>query len=736
MQSTPLSLLAALRRRSATRRGFLALVLACSSSLGLAVHSATKRTQTATERLNDAVERLDSLTDGGPNDDAKRAAVAWGYSERLRLGLESPFRLVESASRDPRLAVAERRTVAEALLARVLAGEPIQLDPAILDGIGPGRQRRDASGEQHLALIARAVGAGDDPRAGELAVRLAYSLAVTERLVEGAAPPLAAGVAALLADREIARREARSVLRADADPVAEVGARRARRAFYAERPALMSASHRLERAAVEISAWLLDSLRALQPQQVNAEASSLPASDSVDARLARELLEAGRRMPPAAPLAVTVQRYLPLVRHQARAVDVSSLARARNGEMFAAFAAFAARDHGTRAERRIVGRLVVAAAVAMRSQSQDVVWFPGDSIASRQEVAAALGLSSIEFDADVPAAWHPYFLLQLSGAMTDMRRVLPGLRLDPVRVRFRMTAPADSALAMHDPRSRTLHLPVLTAGGTLTHEVAHDLDRQSALRQGHPGYRSDYVARNGARERGRASGSVGASLRALTEETGTSPRGGAGERPAEIFATQVDWFVARALASRGVSNGFLTGVQDELLTGHVVHPERLHANTRAIPLVAALQGMTVVAPFALEQQEPGMEALMRWALAGPVDRRIGADIISGATHAWDPPALVADGACARDDAAVQLVRMAAESRARGWIRSRARSGGNPAREGWAGAASALPPWSSEPMDLRVRQLRDHILDALATGTDLPSGITARGAPLAARARCS
>ena len=48
------------------------------------------------------------------------------------------------------------------------------------------------------------------------------------------------------------------------------------------------------------------------------------------ADLARELLEAGRRMPPAAPLAVTVQRYLPLVRNQARGVDVSSLARVRS----------------------------------------------------------------------------------------------------------------------------------------------------------------------------------------------------------------------------------------------------------------------------------------------------------------------------------------------------------------------------------------------------------------------
>ena len=731
MMSTPFPLLSALVRRSAPRRGILALALACSSLLAGAVISASNRTRAATNRLNSAAVRLDSLTDGGPTDDARRAGVAWGYSERLRLGLESPFRLVEAASRDPRLGSDEGRTVGEALLARVLAGQPVHVDPAVLDGIGPSVQGRDATGEQHLSLITRAVGAGDDPRGGELAVRIAYTLAASERLVEGATPSLVASVAALLADREIARREARSVLRSGADPIAEVRARRARHAFYAERPPLVATGDRLERTAVEITRWLLDSLRALQPQ---ASVASEPSPDIADAVLARELFEAGRRMPPAAPLAVTVRRYLPLVRNQAQGVDAAALARVRNGEMIAAFAA---RDRGTRAERRIIGRLLVAAAVAMRPQSQDVVWFPGDSVPSRQEVATALGLSGIEFDADVPAAWHPYFLLQLTAAMTDLRRVLPALSLEPVRVRFRMTAPAESALAMHDPRSRTLHLPVLTAGGTLTHEVAHDLDRQSALRQGHAGYRSDFVARNGARERGMKSGSVGASLRALTEETPSATRAGAGERPAEIFATQVDWFVARALASRGISNGFLTGVQDELLTGHVVHPDRLRATNRELSLVAALQGMTTVAPFALEQREPGLEALLRWALAGAVDRGIGGSIVSGASHAWDPPALIAAEACPSGDAAGQLVRMAAESRARGWIRARARwAAGNQPRESWMGAASGSPPWSAEPLELRVQRLRDHILNGLAAGSGLSSGITARGAPLAARARCS
>ena len=51
----------------------------------------------ANARLNSAAERLDSLMDRAPADAGRRVAIAWGYAERLRLGLESPFRLIEAA---------------------------------------------------------------------------------------------------------------------------------------------------------------------------------------------------------------------------------------------------------------------------------------------------------------------------------------------------------------------------------------------------------------------------------------------------------------------------------------------------------------------------------------------------------------------------------------------------------------------------------------------------------------
>ena len=168
-----------------------------------------------------------------------------------------------------------------------------------------------------------------------------------------------------------------------------------------------------------------------------------------------------------------------------------------------------------------------------------------------------------------------------------------------------------------------------------------------------------------------AEGRLAASLLALTEEAPETRRAvpPKSERPAEIFATGVDWFVARQLAVAGISNGFLSGVEDELLTGHVVHPDRLRTSNRSRSLLTALEGMTIVAPFASQDESPSVQTLLRWSLAGPVDRGAATEILAGRHHAWASAPLIGDAAC-RDDGSdrVALVRLAAESRARGWIR--------------------------------------------------------------------
>src|SRR5205823_14967435 len=162
------------------QRSALALVLACGGSLVATLVAVHHWNAKATARLNSAAQRLDALTIH-PADDAERAAISWGYAERLRLGLESPFRLIDEASRDSRLDADERRTVSWALLAHVVRGETYAVEPAALDGLGPVQSGASVTGEQHVALMARAISAADNPRAAELAIRVAYTLAATER---------------------------------------------------------------------------------------------------------------------------------------------------------------------------------------------------------------------------------------------------------------------------------------------------------------------------------------------------------------------------------------------------------------------------------------------------------------------------------------------------------------------------------------------------------------------------
>jgi hypothetical protein len=715
-------------------------VVACGILVVASLSGSKQRNARAAASLKSAATRLELLTET-PADDNRRAAIAWGYAERLRLGLESPFRLIDAAARDPRLTSDERRTVSWALLAHVIRGETHEIDAAALDGLGPVELGRSASGDQHLTLIHDAIARADNPRAAELAVRLAYSLAVAERLVDGSAPVLAAEAAAMLADGEIARREATAIMRMarGSDPIQIIHRRREQRQFYVERPVLLVPTDEIERAGVAMVPSLLASLRLMRPTAPRTPRDDR-ALDAATIALAPRLYAAGARVPPASPLAVTVQRYLPLMRVHASRVDPDALERTRNTEMLVAVTKV--RDAGLH-QRRVLARLLLASGISMRSMAQEPVWFATDSTPSASEIASNLGIARIVFDRDVPTEWRPYFLQSLATGIRDLRRVLPGLRLDALQVRFRMNAPADSALAMHDPRTRTLHLPIFSAGGTLSHELAHDLDRQSALQQGLAGYRSDVVARNDAPLAGRSAGTSGrlaASLRALTEELSEVPRSSraVAERPAEIFATRVDWFVANALARQGISNGYLTAVQDELLTGHVVHPERLRTLGRSRSLLDALQGMTTVAGFAAEDHEPSTQTLLRWSLSVPVDRRVAADIMRGGSSAWTPTRLIGERACDEDASArVLLVRMAAEARARGWLRLRARWTNEADRSAWARALLRQGPWAEAEAEQRVAELRDYVLVELASGGGavMPAGLGAYAAPLAVRARC-
>lgn len=695
------------------RRAALSLILACAMAAAVSLFVASRRAAVTAARLDRAERELERLTER-PTGPLERGAIAWGYAERMRLGLESPFLLIEAASRDSRMTADEQRTVAWALLATVLRGESHQVDAAAFDRLTRGRR---VPGEAHLSLIEERIREQEDPRAGELAVRMAYALAVSERGVDAAALPIAAQAAALIADREIGRREAAQQLRTSRTNalITTIVKVRRQKDFYVERPVLMAPPRSLEEDAIALVPALLAELRGLA-----TGASGDSAVVGAPTAFQEALLASASQLHPNAEITVTGKRFLPALRAALSDDEVHRLAAAHNPEMLAAALA----GDWSRAERVLLGRLHLAAAAAMRSHAQELPWFPGDSVPTLHD----LGVAGVAFDAGVPRAWRGYYLTSFATSVRNLRTVFPQLRLDGIDVRFRVKSPADSALAMHEPKSRTLHLPVTTASGTLTHEFAHDLDRQMSMQQGRAGYWSDAVSRGvDARSKGSAN-RVAAALRAVTEESAGRRGTKSSDRPAEIFATRVDWFVAQALARRGLASGFLSGVQDEVLTGHVLHTERLRGSSRSRSLLTALEGMTSVAPFARSEGEPTAYSILQYVLREPLDRRINAT-----PNAVLPPAPPLCAAAPRD--ASGLVRLAAESRARGLMRARAESMAPDRRPTWARAVMAEAPWSDAAATASAREIAAQFLGQLSAPGLLQVGVGSRVDALVQGARC-
>jgi hypothetical protein len=150
--------------------------------------------------------------------------------------------------------------------------------------------------------------------------------------------------------------------------------------------------------------------------------------------------------------------------------------------------------------------------------------------------------------------------------------------------------------------------------------------------------------------------------------------------------------------------------------------------------------MTPVAPFATQYHDPTLQTLLRWALSVPVDRRAASEILHEESRTWIPPRLIGGArgeSCdvTDDDPRVALVRMAAESRARGWLRVRARWTADADRPAWSRAILHQSPWNTSAADAFVAALRDYILIDLASDSPLPAGLGAYAAPFAEQARC-
>ena len=654
-----------------------------------------------------ATARPDSLT-----------TIALGYLERLRLGLGSPFRLVDYALIDPRLDDSTRVRVAWALLARLRRGDAYVIDPAVGSAFGA-----NAQGPAQLALIQHTIESSRDPRVGEITVRLAYALAVGEQTTAEQSEVVAAQVAALVRDRTRAQADLRSLLHdADAarvDPLAELVRQRRGRALEVERPAAEPLDEDLQAEAMADVPRLLDSIRALTRSTPGPDLSK-PAARAplLGVAAAARLTAIGAAQPAEPPVAVTVRTHRSLLlgsessdevlRARQQFVNGSTNAETLAGQ----YDLLLASGDTTPAPSALA---VLNAATALRAMAQETPWFAGEQAPSVADLRAEFGLAGVTFDRDVRREWHPYYLRLIGTSIRDLQRVLGGFSVAGLRIAVSAGGLPDTILALHDPSTRTIRLSALSSSGTLAHELAHDLDWQAArsLYAG-SGYSTDRAVRE---QRGPLAASMRDLAAARVVRRGTAP---AEERPAEVFARNVDWLVAVSLAREGRSDGYLSAVQDAALTGYTtVAPVGMILGA-ARPLVDAIEEMTYlpesVREAFLEQWADARSVdpylLVRHILTMPLPRRRIA--LSPSLFDDDPLRLTptpthlcaATGALAPEVRARQaLLDLALDARALGIARMRARWFSAESRPAWANSVLATAPWSPQPGELAVRRIR-------------------------------
>ena len=705
-------------------------------------------------------------------------AVAGGYLERLRLGLGSPFRLIDYALADPLLTDSVRHLVTYAILQRTLDGNSYHAPGAALALAGATTAELPPKlAARHIALIDSVVGRAADPRGGELTIREAYRLAAAAGSLGRRGPWLGTQAAALARDRALARGDVIRLLatarRNHVDPLGLIPVWRLERRFAVERPLMDTLRSDVERDALDHVPAVARELDAIAALERDAARDTLAATSAFDAALpseaARRLawVTAVRASPPQAPITVAVTSTVRPVQI-ASAVPISSeealsnaigrfLNRAVNEEALAAeYSLFVARDtmHDSQA-----ALAVLWAAVSMRVYGQERVWFPGYGGPSVPDLKDRFGLASVSFDAGVPTVWRPYYLRMLGSALSDLQRVLPAMGVRGLGVHFGESPMRDAALAMHDPATRTVFFPIATSAGVMAHELAHDLDWQSArTRYGLRGtYSTDRAVRQ-YRDR------LAASMLELSDAgPGESSLGTDGvrpmpsTRPTEVFARNMDWFVNAALARDGRMNGYLSAVQDGVLTGYgaVAAPEVARDGAEA--MIRALDEMTLVTPatrawfvetYGRGRSVPVAE-LTRRVLDVPLtggDRRLGPVARSGAelvapSGEASARALIALGSGCRGarldsrlaDARARVLVEAADARARGLIARRAHYAATSERAPWQVRALLGNAWAPGFADHAQLELRDAILRrAVAAAAPRGTAAVVAAAPLGCR----
>lgn len=665
-------------------------------------------------------------------------AVAALYLERLRMGLGSPFRLIDQAQRDQSLAPVSATELAEAMLARTLMGDAYRSHSAALDLIS--NEERRGIGARHQAIIDSVVFRSDDPRVGELSVRLAYRLAAASGAVSRRAPELATAAAAQSRDRVLSMRDARALISAaDRDQVGRIlllRLWRASRRFEVERPVIVPLSAKAEREAVatlpalvariegvdsEVEPFVETARNQYGQDQVRRRGDGLPT------RMAA--VAAQRDLPPLAPVMIAVRGYSTMLRNTQGVLERISrmrfVDRVSNEETLAAEYALLIARHGRPVPE--ADAAVLTAGVALRPFAQERAWVEGDPAPTIRDLQSRFGVT-VTYDATAHQGWRPFFQRSLEVALMDMRRVFPGFDPRGLKVHFGVSPLGDRALALHDPIRRSIYFPPTSHSGVMAHEFAHDLDWQAARREygGTGWYRTDHALRQAVDQ-------LAGALRMMASATRTDTvRMSGTARPTEVLARNVDWFVSASLAREGRVNGHLSAAQDPVLTGYAsaITPEAAREGGSAT--LRALDGLTSVPPdtktwfsglYGRDRRLTTHEAV-RLVLEAPIGRmRVGAgktvrpweperfgEMLGSSNGAW---ACLIDGFAGKgeDAGAIRaVVQYAAESRARGVLRqwadfARRRPNATPVRLRALNGA----PWDPAIAESMLDEIRDAIL---------------------------
>jgi hypothetical protein len=700
-------------------------VVAAIVAMSGAPRSVRPTTPGAATEIRKALAYFDSVaptTPGATGGHTPALAISLAYIERLRLGLGSPFRLVDHVLRDERLDPQLRERTAWALLGHLTRGDAYGIDAMVF--APPCGDRCDDSisaGSSHLGLIDQTIAGADDPRVGEQSVRLAYALAAAEGLITPGVAKTAVDVAALRRDRALAIRDVRALIgrtRWSGGPATLVALRqwRAERRFAVEQPAMSVASADDEWDAVDGAEELLRRLR----RQTEAPPPAVARMQSgLGQATARRVMATGRKRPPQPATTLTLARLRPVLRAEAawNRFDTAAVFAASNEEMLVGAHALAT---DSLVAPRSVARAVLAVAVGMRSLAQEQPWFAGEPGPTAADVMLDFGLAGVEIDDGIPAAWHPYYLRMVASALSDMRWALPSYSPSGLRIRIGADSLPRGALALHEPRTRTIRLTAATSAGALAHELAHDLDWQAARRMFATGggYGTDRAVRG-------QTGKLAASVLSLTEARPVSGEALARTgmaRPAEVFARGVDWFVASRMARAGRSNGYLTAVQDALIHGPVAgRPTAVgsHGVASLITALSEVAGVPDSVTRPLEAQWGGGDAssldlslYLERVLEIPLSA-IRAAELTGVTDRRGAGFPVPMFACRSDGRGVgrrvaardRLLELAVESRAMGTATRHARWYSFDRRPAWARSLLREAPWSGAEGERLVGQLR-------------------------------